>query len=1372
MSARVPRAAIERVRGKVLIACFATLVCLASQSLAGGAPTSHGGDPVLLGVPFPDAARARLHEVRLLYQIDRSGVPDWVVHLETTLNVRVGPALDVVALGDHLPVECRYDGERALVTTDADLVEVIVTAPGWPVDAMGDAHLATLWDDKLWALSLTLDDGYVSQATTARTLLDRYGYAGTIAVVGSWIGKTVNEKDMATAEQLREVVSAGWELSNHSSRHRRVEEIGGSLDVMRDIRAANEAIEAAVPGYVPRTFTSPFVDPEFEPIIVAYRGELGLQLIQTLTWEGRQVDPHVLRIDDVEPYSIGRRQLSNDGSEFDAIHARAASNPGTHWWFSLHTHEVGPACDCVETAIDHLYYTYGAAGSDEVWVAPAPQVFQYLIVRDRTIITEASRETRGAAPPGWTLPQPTAATGISTVVLQRLDDGSAQIQDTTISLALGAENKGGDWSLRVRSMAQVSSLIRVDVSSVPENAVVHRAVLELFGTGESNGATMCLDAYPLLRDWEEAYASWHSATADERWGDDGAAEAGVDRDQERVGLRGVVQGIDHWYRIDITQAVQDWVADPESNYGLVITGSGRASKQVTMASSEHMPADKRPSLMITYSVPPPDPPVPPMEGAGLLMAILQFEGNDTPPSASHSRPVTVSLSQTQSRDGGRSEVLAYQESHVTGDRGDLILEGLAPGLYDLRVTSPHALSVVRKQLRIRPGLNTVRLRAPAEGDVVQDGYIDARDWLAMISAIDDDTGVPGADLNEDGQVDVRDVALLSANYGLYGDDIQTQDPDQSSDPYDRTARLRIMSRPGTDDSHTRVFLGQKMDLEVTIDPGGHSVNGIDLWLEFDPEYLRLGEISGLGVTEAWAGRSGWGPMPGHDLDGADGRLRYVVASPTDLITRDLSVAALSFLAIKATDSPATGVETSVDIVRQGRRTSRVAAGGHDVLGSVAGASVTIYSRKRLFMPIVDSAAQQGLSQKALTHEPSAPVLDASGSGRRRPLQALGSRPAGPLGQSVLGAPALTIVGNVPLGHGPVEARDVRIPRDKEGTETFSAQSKAYVVMTTKWRDKEPFLHVLEISEPSVPDQIGELFTLSGDADEIWLDEGRAYVANKTYGVNIVDISSPETPLPLGIFSWNSSGSPLVKGVHTVGDRLYVADERGLRIVDVSDPSLPKLMSAVDRPFGEGVWSNGQIAYLAMDRAIYPADDGPEARPLFRLYDVSDPEHPSMLAEAIAPVAGRAVDVQVEDDVLFGAAEDGGIVAFDVSDPTKPEYLGAYASYCDAGSAFAHKIDVLGGIVYIADQEEGLIIVDARDPAAMRELGHVRTPGRSYGVTVAGGYAYVADGSEGVQIVDLAALTPTATPTLTPTPTRTPNPTVDPRTSLTLPMVMN
>lgn len=1275
----------------------ALLLCLGLWSAWADEPATQGSPP-------------RLHEVRLRYRVDSSRVPSWVTLRETTLIVTIGPAIDVVSLGDGEPLPCIYDGQRALITTDASEIEIIVTEPTWEMAAMGAISLAPLRNDKLWALSITLDDGYKSQATTAKTLLDRYGYAATIALVGSWIGKTTTHGEFATAEELQAVVDAGWQLANHTDKHLRAAEIGSTPAVIRDLLDANANIEAAVPGYVPLMFTSPFVDPDFEPIVITYRDILGFRLVQTYGWEVRQVEPGTFHGDDEIPFTLGRTQLLYDGSQFDEMHRRASQDPQTRWWLSLHSHEVAPACDCVETATDTLYRTYGAGGADEVWVAPAPVVYQYLIVRDRLTVSEVGRELRGDPAAGSLEPTPTPTPLAQHVaVLQRGRDDSV-VSDATIDSANGSKRYGADHSLRVRTMDHVASLIRFDVSSLPPGADVQGATLLLYGDGETNDGVICLEAYPLLRPWEEASVTWYEAATGDPWASPGASQPGVDHAENPVGPKGLVQGVKRWYHLEIEEVVQNWITRPEENYGLLLLGSGQAAKQVTLISSDSRSTSLRPMLVITYTLPTPTPTETPSAPSGdaLLVGRVLLQGRNEPPAASWSVPLTLTLRDAQG-------ALVYREAVITGPRGEFLREGLQPGMYDLTIAGEHVLPLRYEGLALHSGLNMITFGPLVEGEVVRDGLIGARDEIALSRALGTAAGdadyVPTADLNDDGQVDEGDTTLLASNYGRYGEVVQEHDPEIGEEPPTPSAGVWLLPDEAT------TWVGQQITFQVTLDTGNHPARGVDLWIAFDPQDLELvAAVPLIGVLDV---------LPGNDLDGQDGRLRYVAASLDAPLEGVQVLLALTFQARRATES------TVLTIERDAAHPSRVVLGGYDLLQKAGRAALKIASHAYLYLPEI--YRQQAAS-------PQAGSLSAAVAQE---------------GQ------ALPVVGHyaLPIANPPFEARDVGV-RDRY----------AYLLLNTYFDARQPFVHVVDIGDPQSPLQAGGVWQNARTADEIWLEGDRAYVANKIKGINILDISQPPSITPLGLFAWTNEGGLLIKGVHALGDQLYVADERGLRIAAVGDPARPTLLYEDSGPncFGEGVWGNGRMVYLAADRRFQSgADGGLEAHPAVRVYDIADIRHVRILPEIVPPVVGRAVDVQVEGERLYIAGEEGGIMVYDVSDPAAPIYLGAHAT------TFANKVDVLDGVVYVADGREGtsaggLIVIDATDPANLRGVGYATLSAPVHGVSVAGGYAYVAAGAEGMYVVDLAPLTPTPTPTWTPTPTptRTPTPTHTPTPTAT------
>ena len=70
--------------------------------------------------------------------------------------------------------------------------------------------------------------------------------------------------------------------------------------------------------------------------------------------------------------------------------------------------------------------------------------------------------------------------------------------------------------------------------------------------------------------------------------------------------------------------------------------------------------------------------------------------------------------------------------------------------------------------------------------------------------------------------------------------------------------------------------------------------------------------------------------------------------------------------------------------------------------------------------------------------------------------------------------------------------------------------------------------------------------------------------------------------------------------------------------------------------------------------------------------------------------------------------------------------------CDT-PGFANDVAVWGNYAYIADDTEGLRVMDISDPTHPLESGFFDTPDCAGGVAVNGNYAYVADWSSGLRV---------------------------------------
>ena len=65
------------------------------------------------------------------------------------------------------------------------------------------------------AVTFMFDDGYKSTRTTAKPILDRYGFVGSSSVVSDMVGTA----RCMTPQDLRDLQAAGWDIASHSATH-------------------------------------------------------------------------------------------------------------------------------------------------------------------------------------------------------------------------------------------------------------------------------------------------------------------------------------------------------------------------------------------------------------------------------------------------------------------------------------------------------------------------------------------------------------------------------------------------------------------------------------------------------------------------------------------------------------------------------------------------------------------------------------------------------------------------------------------------------------------------------------------------------------------------------------------------------------------------------------------------------------------------------------------------------------------------------------------------------------------------------------------------------------------------------------------------
>jgi len=341
--------------------------------------------------------------------------------------------------------------------------------------------------------------------------------------------------------------------------------------------------------------------------------------------------------------------------------------------------------------------------------------------------------------------------------------------------------------------------------------------------------------------------------------------------------------------------------------------------------------------------------------------------------------------------------------------------------------------------------------------------------------------------------------------------------------------------------------------------------------------------------------------------------------------------------------------------------------------------------------------------------------------------------------------------------------------------------------------------VVDISVPQAPVEVGTLRL--GRADDIVVHDQHVFLADRSRGTVVVDVTDPTAPVIAGQLS-------PARALALDGTRLLAVSGSRLRVYDVTDPAAPILTAT-------GTTGQG-FAVAALDDHVFVADSG---LPGIRSYQLGPGARPSEVgrlelagpAQAVAlSASGRYAFVAAGDLVLLDlespekpveisrwqsanelydlaragktlvASDRGGSVwVLDISQPTWPLHAtgglptfgtepvvaadGTTAFASDGGtlrildiSDAAHPA-VLGqlelgsspgvqlaasdGLVYVHDVT-GLRVVDAGDPASPSELGSAALPGTPGGIAVAGTLAYLtysdpSSEEQGLAIFDVA-----------------------------------
>ena len=241
--------------------------------------------------------------------------------------------------------------------------------------------------------------------------------------------------------------------------------------------------------------------------------------------------------------------------------------------------------------------------------------------------------------------------------------------------------------------------------------------------------------------------------------------------------------------------------------------------------------------------------------------------------------------------------------------------------------------------------------------------------------------------------------------------------------------------------------------------------------------------------------------------------------------------------------------------------------------------------------------------------------------------------------------------------------------------------------------------------------------------KVLVADGLAYVIS--FDLQIIDVSNPASPTLLGTYDRQSFG-PV--DLALAGDILYVATGRAIDIIDVSDPTSIRRIRGHNLPQGASA-----LALDVQDNIIYVAADDLG----IQVVDAHDPLNPVTIGSYLFGFNRPATDIVVDGTIAYVTGIDDtvpngdyGVHIFDVSDPAAPAPIGWQQAL---NRIFG--LEVHNHIAYTLQYVEGLIMYEVSQPTAPRWYGSYRDGLATTAITLDNETAFLVDQHQGVRQLD-------------------------------------
>jgi Tol biopolymer transport system component len=280
---------------------------------------------------------------------------------------------------------------------------------------------------------------------------------------------------------------------------------------------------------------------------------------------------------------------------------------------------------------------------------------------------------------------------------------------------------------------------------------------------------------------------------------------------------------------------------------------------------------------------------------------VRLQGRPDSPDTSWSVPLTFWVYNP-------GQVIPRYEFHPTTDESGqfTIVDGIAPGAYDLQVKNIHTLSNRRENVILVSGLNLVNMCTLLEGDADDSDLVDISDFsmlaACLFKPLDSQPFCPNTDFNEDDIVDVGDFSLLNSNFFKEGPIIVSCSGAESV--LSETRRILQVAEQADITfaifpSVTRIPVSTIFTLDIVVSSGAQQVDAVQAFINFDPDFLQVVDEDGNPSSAIISGTDFQYEFL-NEVDNTAGTINYAAGSMSSFPSGAFTLATIRFKATVGT----------------------------------------------------------------------------------------------------------------------------------------------------------------------------------------------------------------------------------------------------------------------------------------------------------------------------------------------------------------------------------------------------------------------------------------------------------------------------------------